>query len=170
MATPRRKAATRPEATGGAADADGGDANASNEAGVLQSNESSGGKFLPRGLRLRDPLEAELGRLAEQRVDNVEQGSPEASGGDATATGGNGGEANTGNTQEYNGNAYAESESQEQKQSKSLRLRPRQSTAAATAPMPRVATPRRAAAMPEAATAATPTPTAAMPMPRTGRR
>jgi len=46
---------------------------------------------------------------------DVKQGSPEATGGNADAYGGDGGDANTGNTQKYNGNAYAKSEPQEQK-------------------------------------------------------
>jgi hypothetical protein len=37
----------------------------------------------------------------------VKQGDNEAKGGDATATGGDGGDADTGNEQKFNGNAFA---------------------------------------------------------------
>jgi hypothetical protein len=95
---------------GGNAKASGGDADASNHAGVKQGNFSSG----------REEHGREEGRCRGKKDDRedgsqsnsseVVQGSPSATGGDADATGGDGGYADTGNEQFGNGNAYAQPE------------------------------------------------------------
>ena len=114
--------ATSGDATGGDggdAGAKGGDADASNEAVVVQSNESSGSGHSPHGdCGCKSPSMNHNSGDSQSNESHVKQGDPSATGGEATATGGDGGDAYTGNTQEHNGNAYAKSEPQEQKESK----------------------------------------------------
>jgi len=54
----------------------------------------------------------------------VKQGDNEAKGGDAEAKGGDGGNADTGNVQKGNGNAYARSETKEEGESPRLAMHP----------------------------------------------
>jgi hypothetical protein len=70
----------------------GGDADASNNATVGQSNTGSG--YPGSGSE-------------QENVSHVYQGDNTATGGNATANGGDGGDADTGNTQAGNGNAWA---------------------------------------------------------------
>jgi hypothetical protein len=79
---------------------------------VKQSNESEGGS---RDSHHRGcGCEKDGSGSSQSNESAITQGDPSAHGGDATATGGRGGDANTGNTQEYNGNAYARSEPKEE--------------------------------------------------------
>ena len=102
---------------GGDAKAKGGDGDASNNAWVEQRNKSDDGK--PTGGSKYDDKRCgcqerkhDDGSSQSNRSD-VRQGSNEAKGGDATANGGDGGNADTGNEQKYNGNAFAFSRSEE---------------------------------------------------------
>ncbi len=81
---------------GGNADANGGSARAGNESSTQQSNSSSGGDdgFWNGGQT-----------QGQSNWSSTHQGDNYATGGDANAYGGNGGDASTGNKQVGNGNA-----------------------------------------------------------------
>jgi hypothetical protein len=83
------------DATGGNANAEGGNATAKNVAEAEQSNQSNGSGY-----------EKEL---TQTNTSSINQGNNDATGGNASATGGNGGDANTGNCQADNGGANASS-------------------------------------------------------------
>jgi hypothetical protein len=92
---------------GGDAKAIGGDADSSNDASVEQDNESSGGGKDHGDRHGKDHGDRHDGGSSQSNESIVEQGSPEATGGEAGAEGGDGGSADTGNTQKFNGNALA---------------------------------------------------------------
>jgi hypothetical protein len=91
---------------GGNAKAVGGDAHASNKAGVKQLNLSSGKRHGECGCFGKKGFDK---GSSQSNTSEVRQGSPTADGGDAGAEGGYGGDADTGNKQFGNGNAYAKS-------------------------------------------------------------
>ena len=136
VATPRRPAAMRPEATAATPMPLVAKPMAQNDALVKQTNESSSH---PSGKSSGDPSDkgSAPGRafelLAEQQIRPSTKATPEATGGNAAAKGGDGGNAESGNTQKFNGNAVrriaapGEPASGQYDQSRpSLRLRARQ--------------------------------------------
>ena len=104
METPRPASGNATGGNGGNASAQGGNANASNDAQVGQVNESrapatpgAAGKFCCH----------QNSGSKQENESTIHQGDNDATGGNANATGGNGGNADTGNTQEGNSNALA---------------------------------------------------------------
>jgi hypothetical protein len=121
-ATPPPRAATPTGGDGGDARAKGGDGDASNNAFVKQSNESTGGKS-DRGDKCGCRDKDDWGS-SQSNESTIDQGENTATGGNAEATGGNGGNADTGNVQEGNGNAYARSETGEESRPPVLAMHP----------------------------------------------